>query len=247
MRHIEPKACLENAQALGHPHLAVGVGHRDHSAPTLKQCANAARHEHQHDRRAIKNREIKHRDLLDRRALRERHNFDVFGAPLRLRYALGHLVGAAMGARHCQRRQQYGYREQERRGPFEKRFQTQPKIQADAGVRPGHRQKQKLHTDHVRPVDPISQQRRGINRRIASIQQASKPHDPEMACDQQRNAQPEHELGDFNDRVAKMPPLIERPQSQQEMRRCSGIECKIDDRDPPPPDVKAKPRFHGVV
>jgi hypothetical protein len=58
---------------------------------------------------------------------------------------------------------------------------------------------------------------------------------------------PEYQLGDFDDRVAKMPALIERPQPQQEVRRCSGIKCKIDDRNSPPPDVEMKPRFHGVI
>src|ERR1700720_1041141 len=31
------------------------------------------------------------------------------------------------------------------------------------------------------------------------------------------------------------------------MRCCSGIKREIDDRDSPPPDVEAKPCFHGVV
>src|SRR5260370_5303518 len=31
------------------------------------------------------------------------------------------------------------------------------------------------------------------------------------------------------------------------MRRCSGIKCKIDGRNSPPPDMETKPRLHGVI
>ena len=58
---------------------------------------------------------------------------------------------------------------------------------------------------------------------------------------------PKDELGDLDDGVAKMPALIERPEPQHEMRRRGGIKREIDDRNSPPPDVKTKPSFHGVV
>jgi hypothetical protein len=112
---------------------------------------------------------------------------------------------------------------------------------------PGDGQEQKLHADHVGAGDPIGQQRRRIDWRIASKQHATESHDPKMACDQQRNTQPEYQLGDLDDRVAKMPTLIERPEPQQKMGCCSGIKCKIDDGNSPPPDVETKPRFHGVI
>ncbi len=80
---------------------------------------------------------------------------------------------------------------------------------------PGHREQHELDADHVGPGDPIGQQRPHIVRRIAPEQQAAEPHDAEMARDQQRNTQSEDQLGDFDDRVAKMPALIERPEPEQ--------------------------------
>src|SRR6266478_6836460 len=68
-----------------------------------------------------------------------------------------------------------------------------------------------------------------------------------MTGDQQRNAEPKYQLGNFDRRVAKVPALIERPKPQGKMRGCGGIKRKIDDRNSPPPDVETKPRFHGVV
>src|SRR6266851_5762420 len=112
---------------------------------------------------------------------------------------------------------------------------------------PGHSQQKKLHPDHVGAAGPISEQHYRIVRWIAPKQQAAQSHDPQMTCDQQRNTQPQYQLGDFNDRVAKMPALVERPQSQKKMCGCSGIKRKIDYRYSPPPDMEAKPRLHGVV
>src|SRR5260370_495932 len=66
MRHIEPQAGFENAQAPGYPHAPVGVRHRDHSAPALEQRANAARHEYQHNRRPIEDRKVKKSDFIER-------------------------------------------------------------------------------------------------------------------------------------------------------------------------------------
>src|SRR5437870_13599937 len=68
-----------------------------------------------------------------------------------------------------------------------------------------------------------------------------------MAGEQQRDAQTEDQLGDFNKSVAECPALIERPEPQSEMDSGRCIEREIDDRYPPPPDVKAKPRLHGGV
>src|SRR5258708_34114751 len=152
-----------------------------------------------------------------------------------------------MGAGHGQRRQQHGDGQQERGGPPEKRLQAQPEIKADAGMGPGDREQNKLHADHVRAVDPISEQHSRIERWVASIQQASKSHDPKMTGDQQRNAPTEYQVGDFYSCVAKMPALIERPKPQGKMRGCGGIKREIDDRDSPPPDVEAKPCLHRVV
>src|SRR6267378_4170026 len=112
---------------------------------------------------------------------------------------------------------------------------------------PGDSEKQKLDADHVRAVDPISEQHSRIERWVASIQQAAQSHDPKMTGDQQRNAQSKYQLGNFDSRVTKMPALIERPKHQGKMRGCSGVKRRIDDRDSPPPDVETKPRFHGVV
>src|ERR1700686_3251377 len=152
-----------------------------------------------------------------------------------------------MGAGHGERREQHGYGQQERRRPPEKRLQAKPEIKADAGMGPSDSEENKLHADHVRAADPVGEQRPRIHWRIPPKQQASKSHDPKMTGDQQRNAQPKYQLGDFYGCVAKMPALIERPKPQGKMRSCSGIKREIDDRDSPPPDVEAKPCFHRVV
>src|SRR5258707_9928686 len=119
-----------------------------------------------------------------------------------------------MGTGHGQRREQHGYGQQERRRPPEKRLQAKPEIKPDAGMGPGDGEKQKLHADHVRAVDPVSEQHSRIVRWVASIQQAAQSHDPKMTGDQQRNAQAKYQLGNFYSRVAKMPALIERPKSK---------------------------------
>src|SRR6202008_2364714 len=83
--------------------------------------------------------------------------------------------------------------------------------------------------------------------RIAPEQQAAKSDDAEVARDQQRDTQPEHQLGDLDRGVAKMPALVERPEPEQKMDRGGGVKRKIDDRSSPPPDMEAQPGFHGVV
>ena len=112
---------------------------------------------------------------------------------------------------------------------------------------PGDGKQNKLHADHVRAVDPVSEQHSRIVRWVASIQQAAQSHDPKMTGDQQRNAQAKYQLGNFDCRVAKMPALIERPKPQGKMGGCDRVKRKIDDRNSPPPDVETEPRFHGVV
>ena len=84
VRHIEPQAGFENTQAPGHAHPPVWVGYCDRSALTLQECASAARCKYEHNRRHIKDRKIKQRDVFNQRALRERNRFYVFVAPLRL-------------------------------------------------------------------------------------------------------------------------------------------------------------------
>src|ERR1700730_18180573 len=68
-----------------------------------------------------------------------------------------------------------------------------------------------------------------------------------MTGEPERNAQTQQQLGNFCDRVAKMPSLIERPQAEREMRRSRGVERGIDDRNSPPPDVEPQPCFHRRV
>src|SRR5208283_2359475 len=68
-----------------------------------------------------------------------------------------------------------------------------------------------------------------------------------MIGDQKWNAEPQCELGDFCYRVAKMPTLIERRQTEPSMCRRGSIEHEIDDRNSPPPDVVREPRFHSGV
>ena len=146
-----------------HAHPAVGIRHRDRTAITFEQGANAAREKHQHDRRSIEDWKVKQRDLVDHGALRRRRRVQVFGAPLRLRRPLGYLMAATVGAGHGERRQQHGDRQQERCGPFEERLQPQPEIEADAGMGPGYREKHELDANHVGPCYPIGQQRPRID------------------------------------------------------------------------------------
>jgi hypothetical protein len=63
----------------------------------------------------------------------------------------------------------------------------------------------------------------------------------------ERNAQTEYELNDFCCGVTKVAPLVERPQSEGEMNYCRGIERAVDERNAPPPNVPAEPRFHYWV
>jgi len=68
-----------------------------------------------------------------------------------------------------------------------------------------------------------------------------------MTGDQQRDAQPEYKLGDFDGGVAKMAALVERPEPEQEMNGDGGVEREIDDRNSPPPDMKAESGLHRGV
>ena len=68
-----------------------------------------------------------------------------------------------------------------------------------------------------------------------------------MTGEPERYAQAQQKLGEFRDRVTKMPALIERPQPKREMYRGGGIERRIDDRNAPPLDVKRQPGFHQRV
>ena len=247
VRNFEAQAGFQDAHALRHADLPVRIGHREHAAAAFAQRAHAARREHQSDRGEISDRKIKQRDVVDDRALRRRHGLQILGAPLRLLGELDDLARAVMRADHRERRQQDRDGEQDRARPFEKRLQPQPEIEPDAGVRPRHRQQHELHRDHVRPWAPIGEQRRCIIGRIAVEHEAADAHNSEMTGEQQRNAQAQHELRDLGGRVAKMPPLVERPQAERQMRRSRGVEREIDDRNSPPPDVEPQPCFHGRV
>ena len=81
-------------------------------------------------------------------------------------------------------------------------------------MRPSHNKKRKLHNDHVRPNGPIREQRRCIVRRIGVKHNPGYPHNSEMTGKQERDTQTEQKLRDLGAGVAKMPTLIERPQTQ---------------------------------
>ena len=148
---------------------------------------------------------------------------------------------------HRERRHQHRNGEENGRRPAEERLQSQPEIKPDAGVRPCDRQQYELHRDHMRSQNPIGVQRRCVIGRGKSEQCAVEPHGAEMTGEPERNAQAEHELRDLNCRVAKMAPLIERPQAEREMHDGGSVERVIDDRNSPPPDVEPQPRFHRLV
>jgi hypothetical protein len=68
-----------------------------------------------------------------------------------------------------------------------------------------------------------------------------------MARQPERYAQTQEQLSDFGDSVAKMAALIERPQAERKMDRSCAVERGVDDRNPPPPNVKREPLFHQRV
>ena len=59
VRHVEAQARFEDAQALRHAHLTVGIGDGNHAAPAFPQRAQAARGKHQTDEADIADRKIK--------------------------------------------------------------------------------------------------------------------------------------------------------------------------------------------
>ena len=209
-----------------------------------RKCAHAAGREHQNDRGTVADRKIKERDAIDDFALRGRDPRQIFLAPVGVFGKPGDFAPALVRADHCERRHQHRDGEQDGRRPSEERLQPQPEIKPDAGVRPCHRQQDELHRDHVLPENPIGEQRRCVVGRGKAEQRAGEPHRAEMTGEPQRNGQAEHELRNFNRRVAKMAPLIERPQAKREMRDGRGVKRGIDDRNSPPPDVELQPRFH---
>ena len=104
-----------------------------------------------------------------------------------------------------------------------------------------------MHRDHVLPQHPISEQRCCIVDGIAAIDPSRQPHHAEMTCQPERDAQAQKQLRDFGDGVAKMAALIERPQAERKMDCGRGVECDVDDRNSPPPDVKREPLFHQRI
>ena len=105
-------------------------------------------------------------------------------------------------------------------------------------MRPRDRQQHELHHDHVRSCYPIGEQRRCISGRNEPEDPARDPLGSKMTGEPERNAQTQYELRDFGDCVAKMPSLVERPQTEREMRRSRGVKRRVDDRNSPPPEVK---------
>ena len=247
MRDAVTQAGFEDAHALRHAHLPVGKRNRDQAAPALAQGAHAARHENEPDRCGIAEREVDKDDALDHPRLRGGHALQVLLAPLGVVGELGHFAPGMVRADHRQRRQQDGNGEKIRRRPVEERLHPQPEIETDAGVRPGNGERDELDGDVVRRADPIGEQRRGIIERRRIKQRGRQPLGAKMVGEPERNAQAEQKLGKLGAGIAKMPPLIERPQSEREMDDGRNIERIVDHRQPPEGNVVRQPRFHCVV
>ena len=117
-----------------------------------------------------------------------------------------------------QHRQQHRAAEQIRHPPAEHRLQPQPVIHADAAMDPGDNQHRNLQRAQMRRADPERIQFLRIAFFGAERGQRDPGHE-QMVHQQERDAQPQDQLHHLGRGPAKMPPLIERPQSQQVVRR----------------------------
>ena len=81
---------------------------------------------------------------------------------------------------------------------------------------PGHGEQNELHREQLRARDPVEEQDTGIMGWRAVEQHSQQAYGCKMQRDQKRNAEPQCELRDLGEGVAKMPALIERPQAEAE-------------------------------
>ena len=75
--------------------------------------------------------------------------------PVRILGEFSDFAPPMMRPNHRERWHQHCNGEQNGRRPTKERFQSQPEIKSDAGVRPCNREQYELHRDHMCRQDPI--------------------------------------------------------------------------------------------
>ena len=254
--NVVAQARLEHAEALGNAHgAAVAVGEVDHAAAALVDGAGALGQQRDADQSEIADQgvvgdAIEHRLLLARADLALRQ---VFRPPFAA-VVVDDLSSALIKAQHGERRNQYGRRQQERRGAFEERLHPEPEIQADAAVDPGDRHDREHQPDPVRRRDPVQKKHLRIEL-LMSVQRLAEPHADDVGDDQHRHAEAEHELQRLDRLPAELPAFVQRPDAERGMHQACGVEQDRDreelpergvaDRRRPPAPPSRRCRAHG--
>src|SRR6185437_16975063 len=132
-------------------------------------------------------------------------------------------LAALVIAEQRQRRQEHGGREQERLHARIEWLQPQPEMESDRAVNPHDQEGDRLQRAGKRGGDPEI----GEDLRIALIEPefAERDSGPDyMIGQEERNGEPECELGRLEPRPAEPAPLIERPEPKAHMGEKRDIE-----------------------
>ena len=241
--NVVAQARLQHAEAPGNAHgAAVAVGEVDHAAAAFVDGAGATGQQRDADQPEITVQEIVG-DALER--LR-------FGTGADLAFRLGfrapfhavnvdHHASALIEAQHGERRNQHRRGEQERRGALVERPHPQPEIQPDAAMDPGDRHDREHQPDPVWRPDPVQEQHLRIEP-FMSEQGLAEPDADDMADDQHRHAEAEHELQRLDRLPAELPAFVERPDAECGMHHARGVEQDCDREELPERDVPDRRR-----
>ena len=151
-----------------------------------------------------------------------------------------HHASALIEAEHGERRNQHRRGEQERRGALVERPHPQPEIQPDAAMDPGDRHDREHHPDPVWRPDPVQEQHLRIEP-FMSEQRLAEPDADDMADDQHRHAEAEHELQRLDRLPAELPAFVQRPDAECGMHHARGVEQDRDREELPEQEVPIDP------
>ena len=229
---------------------AVAIGEVDHAAAALIDGAGALGQQRDADQSEIADQgvvgdAIEHRLLLARPDLALRQ---VFRPPFAA-VVVDDLSSALIKAQHGERRNQYGRRQQERRGAFEERLHPEPEIEADAAVHPGDGHDREHQPDPVRRRDPVQKKHLRIEL-LMSVQRLAEPHADDVGDHQHRHAQAQHELQRLDRLPAELAAFVERPDAERAMHQARGVEQDRDGEELPERGVEidaARQRLHRDV